>query len=116
MPIGERGDHDETSSDSRVRAGRLVLPSADRGAALTAVRVALMLLTGPMGFLSTDVGGKLATLEAMQRNGGSSPDLGYWAESVDPDCSLYPMFSTQHVADARVNVTTLPILVLAFPL
>lgn len=85
-------------------------------AALTAVLVALMLLTDPMGFLSTDVGGKLATPEAMQRNGGLSPDLGYWAESVDPDGSLYPMFSTQHVGDVWVNVTTLPMLVLAIPL
>lgn len=80
------------------------------------VLVGLMLATDPMGFLSTDVGGKVATLEAMQRNGGLSPDLGYWAEAVDPDGSLYPMWSTAHVGDAWVNVTSLPMLVLAYPL
>lgn len=84
--------------------------------ALAGLLVALLLLTDPMGFLSTDVGGKVATLEAMERNGGLSPDLGYWAAEVDPDGSLYPMFSTARVGDSWVNVTTVPMLVLAFPL
>ncbi|MDW3218200.1 MAG: hypothetical protein R8F63_06265 [Acidimicrobiales bacterium] len=83
---------------------------------LAALLIALLLLTDPMGFLSTDVGGKLATLEAMDRNGGVSPDLGYWAADVDPDGSLYPMFRTSRVGDAWVNVTTVPMLLLALPL
>lgn len=80
------------------------------------VLVGLLLLTDPMGFLSTDVGGKLATLEAMQRNGGLSPDLGYWADLADPDGSLYPMYSTAQVGDTWVNATTLPMLIVAYPL
>ncbi len=70
----------------------------------------------PGGYLSTDVGGKVATLEAMSSGQTASPDLGYWAESVDPDGSLYPMYSTQEVGGAWVNVTTLPMLYLALPL
>ncbi|NIS31732.1 MAG: hypothetical protein GWN79_25180, partial [Actinobacteria bacterium] len=85
-------------------------------AALALVLVGLLLLTDTGGFLSTDVGGKLATLEAMDRRGDLSPDLGYWAEDLDPDGSLYPMFSTAHVDDKWVNVTTLPMLYTALPL
>lgn len=83
---------------------------------LALVLIGLLLLTDVGGFLSTDVGGKLATLEAMDRRGDLSPDLGYWAEEHDPDGSLYPMFSTSHVGDQWVNVTTLPMLYLALPL
>ena len=83
---------------------------------LSALLLALLLVTDPMGFLSTDVGGKLATLEAMDRNRTLSPDLGYWAVDADPDGSLYPMWSTAQVGDAWVNATTLPMLILALPL
>lgn len=85
-------------------------------AALFLVLVALSLLTDGGGFLATDVGGKVATVEAMDRRGDLSPDLGYWAESVDPDGSLYPMWSTSHVGDKWVNATTLPMIYLALPL
>jgi hypothetical protein len=83
---------------------------------LFVVLAGLMLVTDPMGFLSTDVGGKIATLEAMDRSGSLSPDLGYWAEAVDPDGHLYPMFSTVHVDGKWVNVTSLPMLLVALPL
>lgn len=92
---------------------RRALPSS---LILAAALVGLMLLTDPMGFLSTDVGGKVATLEAMQRRGGVSPDLGYWAQSVDPDGSLYPMFGTTPVDGKWVNATTFPLLLVALPL
>ncbi len=85
-------------------------------AVLFLVLVALSLLTDGGGFLATDVGGKVATLEAMDRRGDLSPDLGYWAESADPDGSLYPMWSTTHVEDKWVNATTLPMLYVALPL
>lgn len=85
-------------------------------AVLALVLVGLSLLTDAGGFLSTDVGGKVATLEAMDRRGDLSPDLGYWAEAVDPDGSLYPMWSTSHVDDKWINATTLPMLYAALPL
>jgi len=85
-------------------------------AVLALVLVALSLLADAGGFLSTDVGGKVATLEAMDRRGDLSPDLGYWAETVDPDGSLYPMWSTTHVDDKWINATTLPMIYVALPL
>jgi len=75
-----------------------------------------LLLTDTMGFLSTDTGGKLATLEAMNRSGTLVPDLGYWAVAADPDGTLYPMWSTQLVGESWVNVTTLPMILIALPL
>lgn len=75
-----------------------------------------LLLTDTGGFLSTDVGGKIATLEAMADRGDLRPDLGYWAESADPDGSLYPMWSTVQLDDQWVNVTSLPMLYVALPL
>ncbi len=103
----------DAAVDGQDRWFRRPLPSA---LGLTAVLLLAMLATDPMGFLSTDVGGKLATLEAMNRNGTLSPDLGYWAVDADPDGSLYPMWSTKQVDDQWINVTTLPMLLLALPL
>jgi hypothetical protein len=73
-------------------------------------------LTDPGGYLSTDVGGKTATIEVIVGDGPRAPDLGYWAEEHDPDGSLYPMWSTANVEGAWVNVTTLPMLYAAAPL
>ena len=83
---------------------------------LFVILTAMMLLTDSAGFLSTDVGGKIATLEAMDQRGDLSPDLGYWAEAADPDGSLFPMWSTSHIGDAWVNVTSLPMIYVAYPL
>ncbi|MFQ5558591.1 MAG: hypothetical protein ACE5GB_13935 [Acidimicrobiales bacterium] len=85
-------------------------------AILVAILVGVFWLTDTDGFLSTDVGGKIATLEAMAQRGDLRPDLGYWAESVDPDGSLYPMWSTTHIGDQWVNATTLPMIYAAYPL
>jgi hypothetical protein len=93
--------------------------------ALTVVGAALVLFacylllsafTDARGTLGTDTGGKLASLEAMDRNGDLDPDLGYWAERWDPRGDLHPLFYTQHLGDRWVNLTTLPMPVLASPL
>jgi len=68
------------------------------------------------GTLGTDTGGKLATLHMMERNGGLDPDLGYWAQSRDPQGVLQPLHYTYRVGDKWVNVTTLPMLDAASPL
>ncbi len=68
------------------------------------------------GTLGTDTGGKLATLHMMERNGGLDPDLGYWAQSRDPQGVLQPLHYTYRVGDKWVNVTTLPMLYAAYPL
>ena len=66
--------------------------------------------------MSTDVGGKIATLEAMDQRGDLRPDLGYWAEEVYPDGSLYPMWSTTHIGGQWVNATSLTMIYVAYPL
>ena len=73
-------------------------------------------LLGSSGYLGSDSGGKVATLEANADRSGWSPDIGYWAEAEDPDGSLHPLFSTRRVAAGWVNVTTLPMVILAQPL
>jgi len=100
-------------ADTAIGWHRRPLPSA---AVLFVVLAGLMLVTDPMGFLSTDVGGKIATLEAMDRSGSLSPDLGYWAEAADPEGALYPMFSTAHVDGKWINATSLPMLLIALPI
>jgi len=89
---------------------------------LSAAMVLFLLLTAAMfwtdasGVISTDVGGKLATLDAMDRRGDLSPDLGYWAEDLDPDGSLYPMWATYKAGDQWINATTFPMIYAALPL
>jgi multisubunit Na+/H+ antiporter MnhC subunit len=73
-------------------------------------------LNDPRGTLGTDTGGKLATLHMMERNGGLNPDVGYWAQRYDPHGVLQPLHYTYRVGDKWVNVTTLPMLVVAYPL
>jgi len=47
---------------------------------LLAIYLGLSLLNDPRGYLGTDTGGKVATLQAMHEHGGLNPDIGYWAE------------------------------------
>ncbi len=84
--------------------------------AILAFYLLVAVFTDPGGYLSTDTGGKVATLDAMTERGDLRPDLGYWAEAWDDDGSLYPMFRTQRVGDQWVNVTNLPMIYLALPL
>ena len=81
------------------------------GAVVLGVYVGLAFLNSPRGFLGTDTGGKVATLEVMTDRGRFDPDLGYWAERWDPDGTLHPIVFTSHTASGKwVNVTTLPAL------
>jgi hypothetical protein len=81
------------------------------------VYVALSLAMDPSGYLGTDTGAKVATLEAMDRAGTTSPDVGYWAERWDPDGKVHPLYQTRHMEDGSwVAVTTLPMLEAALPL
>jgi len=73
-------------------------------------------LNDPRGTLGTDTGGKLATLHMMERNGGLNPNLGYWAQRYDPNGLLQPLHYTYRVDEKWVNVTTLPMIDVAYPL
>lgn len=74
------------------------------------------LLDDPRGTLGTDTGGKLATLRVMDGRGALDPDIGYWAERLDPDGSLHPLWYTRAIGDRWVNVTTLPMPSIGLPL
>src|SRR5688572_32604641 len=71
----------------------------------------------PAGYLGTDTGSKVATLEVMDRARAFDLDVGYWAEDLDPDGTLHPLYQSSHKDDGSwVAVTTLPLLVAARPL
>ncbi|MEO5841340.1 MAG: hypothetical protein ABIQ73_11190 [Acidimicrobiales bacterium] len=93
-----------------------VPPAFVAGAALLALYIALSLLNPPRGFLGTDTGGKVATLEVMRERGTADPDVGYWAAAYDPDAVLHPLYYTSPVGDRYVNLTTLPMPLLVRPL
>lgn len=108
-----------TSASARMIGHRDELRHPVRAAiALLAIYVALSFVMSPQGFLGTDTGGKVATLETMTTGPGLTldPDLGYWAEGFDPGGRLHPVFYTSKLGDRWVNVTTLPVLLVAAPL
>lgn len=86
------------------------------GLLLLAAYVGASLLCDPGGYLGTDTGGKVLTLEAMARRGDLVPDVGYWAAAEDPDAGLHPAYYTSRVGEHYVNVTTLPMVIAAEPL
>ncbi len=95
-----------------------VLHRVGPAALLVLVVYGILAAFGPdgVGYLSTDTGGKVATLEAMGERGDWDPDIGYWAEDFDPDGSLHPQWFTARIDDRWVNVTTLPMLLAGKPL
>jgi hypothetical protein len=78
--------------------------------------LAFSAFNNPRGFLGTDTGAKVATLQVMQADHTSVPDAGYWAAAADPQGSLHPLYDTRLVGDHYVSVTTLPMILLARPL
>lgn len=77
--------------------------------------VLLSLLVDPGGFLGTDTGGKVATIEAMA-DGADGPDVGYWAAEADAEAEHHGLYYTERIGDRFVNVTTLPMIYAALPL
>jgi hypothetical protein len=73
-------------------------------------------LNDSRGTLASDSGGKLATLRVMGQRDTFDPDVGYWAERYDPSGSLHPLVYTKRIGGQFVQVTTLPMVELAFPL
>ena len=78
--------------------------------------VALSFTTDPGGYLGTDTGAKVATLDVMEQRGTAKPVLGYWAEDFDPTGSLHPIYDAVAVDGDWVHVTTLPMLEAGRPL
>lgn len=96
--------------------GRVVMRPLVAGVLLFLVLGGLSFLNDPRGTLSTDVGGKIATLEVMAHHHTIDPDVGYWAARWDPAGTLHGLYNTGRIGDQYVNVTTLPMLVVAVPL
>jgi hypothetical protein len=74
------------------------------------------LVMDPSGYLSTDTGGKTATVAGMSERSDWSPEIGYWAEAWDPEGTLHPYWGTVRRGDIWVNVTSLPMVLAARPL
>jgi hypothetical protein len=104
---------DDARSEAAPRRPWCVLGA---GLILLLLYAGLSFVNDPKGTLSTDVGGKIATLEVMQQRGTASPDLGYWAAEWDPTARFHGLYFTTVVDGKFVNVTTLPVLELARPL
>jgi hypothetical protein len=85
-------------------------------AALLVVYVAASALMDTGGYLGTDTGAKVATLDHMVATGSWHPELPYWAEAQDPTGRVHPIFDTVRVDGRWVHVTTLPMLLAAVPL
>ena len=82
-----------------------------------AVYAGFALSNSTLGYLGTDTGAKVITLDTMVEQDTARPAVGYWAERWDPDGEYHPLFDTkQNDEDEWINVTTLPMLLAAKPL
>lgn len=98
-------------------ASRATTTAPVAGALLLLCYVLLSFLPNAEGYLGTDTGTKVYTLEVMSERDSFSPDIGYWAEALDPSGALHPVHHAQRRPDgAWVGVTTLPMLEAAQPL
>ncbi|MEY2570815.1 MAG: hypothetical protein QOE63_1165 [Acidimicrobiaceae bacterium] len=86
------------------------------GLVLLVAYVGLSFLNDPHGYLGTDTGGKVATLEAMDRSSSFDPDVGYWAKQWDPEATYHALYNTTRIDDRYLNVTSLPMVLAAEPL
>jgi hypothetical protein len=86
------------------------------GLVLLCIYVGLSFANDSRAFFGTDTGGKVATLQAMEARDDLHPDVGYWAEALDPKGVAHPLALTRHIGDQWVNVTTLPMVYAAAPL
>ena len=77
-------------------------------AALAVAYLAVIVLGDPRAGLISDSGGKLATAQVMAEARTLSPDVGYWAEDLDPEGWFHPLANTERVGDRWVQATSLP--------
>ena len=114
----------ETVVDSRPEAGTppRARPAWHRRAApITAtifvVYALVSLAVDPRGHLSTDVGGKTASIDAMIATGSYDPDIGHWFETQDPDGRFHAFAHTARSPNGTwINTTSLTMIYVARPL
>jgi len=102
--------------DERPTSSRLWQRGLPASLLLLAAYALLSLFMNPGGYLGTDTGAKVATLDVMHTQGTARPVLGYWAEDLDPEGRVHPIYDATPVAGDWVHVTTLPMLQLGRPL
>jgi hypothetical protein len=85
-------------------------------AAVLGVYLALAMLNDPRGTLGTDTGIKIGTYRAMEARGTWRPVIGYWAAEWDPAATVHPFRDTRAMDGDYVDVTTLPMVLAAYPL
>ena len=83
---------------------------------LLLVYVGLSFFNDTHGYLGTDTGAKVATLKVMSRDGTIVPDVGYWAARWDPQTRVPGLYQTVHMGEHYVVVTSLPMIVVGYPL
>lgn len=106
-----------TEAVGSTRASELLCRPWVAALVVLAVYGALALLNSTGGYLGTDTGAKVITLDRMAENQTLSPDVGYWAEEWDPDGAYHPLYQTRTNASGEwVSVTTLPMLIASVPL
>jgi hypothetical protein len=103
-------------STSRTRLLALTHQPVAAAVLLLAAYVGLSFGMSTGGYLGTDTGAKVATLEVMKEQDTERPFLGYWAEQWDPEGTLHPILGAEPVDGDWVHVTTLPMLELGRPL
>ena len=108
----------DTAADrpSPVTRGSTLRAPVLAGALLLGVYLALSCFMSPRGFLGTDTGGKVATVQVMSERGDFDPDVGYWAAPWDPDGRVHGLYYTSRLGDRYLQVTSLPMVLLARPL
>ncbi len=80
------------------------------------VALAIGFLGDPRVASGSDVGGKLATVKVMAEGDTWSPDVGYWAEALDPDGRFHQLLKTAPTDAGWIQVTGLPLILPAVPL
>jgi hypothetical protein len=98
------------------RIGRVLRQPLLAGLLLGGVYLLLSFAMSPRGYLGTDTGAKVATLDVMVTRGQWQPGIGYWAEDHDPTGRLHPILDARPSDGDWVHVTTLPMLLLGRPL
>lgn len=107
----------EGEGQGRITAQSVVTRPLWAASALLGVYLVLSMFNATGGYLGTDTGAKVATLQRMSDAGTFRPEVGYWAEAWDPDGVYHPLYDTGlNEDDEWVNVTTLPMLLVARPL
>ncbi len=83
---------------------------------LLAMYATASLLVHPGGYLSTDTGGKTASVAAMVAADSWNPDIGYWFAEQDPQGRFHPFANTLETTDGQwLNTTSLTMVMAARP-